>query len=216
MGEFSKMLGLGGGGSPSTDYMGAAEYFKKRGIKPNFFDNFDFSSDKVDATPSSFLGGLAFADEFKSFDPALNDYMSVIKDSPGEYTGGMDFANEYAVSGAGPDLSYEPSELPGTEPNAPSESPRFSDYLKKYGAMAAEALDAAGSAETPDDIEFESGRLMAPSAYGGPRGGSGFRGVGDPRYKNVYSAENYQRLMEDRLKMLLAEYIRKSQINPLV
>lgn len=128
----------------------------------------------------------------------------------------MDFANEYAVSGAGPDLSYEPSELPGSEPNAPSESPRFSDYLKKYGAMAAEALDAVGSAKTPDDIEFESGRLMAPSTYGGPRGGSGFRGVGDPRYKNVYSAENYQRLMEDRLKMLLAEYIRKSQINPLV
>jgi len=168
-----------------------------------------FGSGSSRPSPSAYLGGMDFANEFKSFDPLLNDY----KGSSG---GGLDFANAYAVAGSGPDLSYEPSDLPGSEPNAPSESPRFSDYLKKYGAIAGEALEAAGSVETPEDIEFESGRLMAPSGYGGPRGSSGFRGVGDPRYQNVYSAENYQRLMEDRLKMLLAEYIRKSQINPLV
>lgn len=139
--------------------------------------------------------------------------------SSGGYLGGMDFANEYETFDpfgpySGPDLSYEPEDLPGTEPNAPSESPRFSDYLQMF---ASTGLDALGSAKKPAKKTFEGGRLMS-GGYSGPSGrGGGFRSVGDTlRAKEYLTADQYERLMEDRLKLALADFIRQSKINPLV
>lgn len=138
------------------------------------------------------------------------------------YLGGMDFANEFEdfkpygddYTFGGPDLSYEPEDLPGTEPNAPSELPRFSDYLNMF---ASKGLDALGSAKKPAKKTFEGGKLMS-GGYSGPSGrGGGFRGVGDIlRAKEYLTADQYERLMEDRLKLALADFIRQSKINPLV
>jgi hypothetical protein len=138
------------------------------------------------------------------------------------YLGGMDFANEYEefkpygedYTYGGPDLSYEPEDLPGSEPNAPSESPRFSDYLKMFGS---EALEGLGSGKKPKKQVFDGGSLRFPSGYSGPRGGGSFRGVGQGVRPDEYlSAEQYEKLMEDRLKLALADMIRNYKINPLV
>lgn len=138
------------------------------------------------------------------------------------YLGGMDFANEYEefkpygedYTYGGPDLSYEPEDLPGSEPNAPSESPRFSDYLKMFGS---EALEGLGSGKKPKKKTFDGGSLRFPSGYSGPRGGGSFRGVGQGVRPDEYlSAEQYEKLMEDRLKIALADMIRNYKINPLV
>lgn len=154
--------------------------------------------------------------------PTSTDFLDDIKfllpsGSQGEdgYGGGLDFANEYATSSdSGPDLSYEPLELPGSEPNAPSESPRFSDYLKMF---ASEALEGVGSGKTPKKKTFDGGSLRFPSGYSGPRGVGAFRGVGRGVRPDEYlSAEQYEKLMEDRLKLALADLIRDYKINPLV
>jgi hypothetical protein len=138
------------------------------------------------------------------------------------YLGGMDFANEYEefkpygedYTYGGPDLSFEPEDLPGSEPNAPSESPRFSDYLKMFGS---EALEGLGSGKKPKKQVFDGGSLRFPSGYSGPRGGGSFRGVGQGVRPDEYlSAEQYEKLMEDRLKLALADMIRNYKINPLV
>jgi hypothetical protein len=138
------------------------------------------------------------------------------------YLGGMDFANEYEefkpygedYTYGGPDLSYEPEDLPGSEPNAPSESPRFSDYLKMFGS---EALEGLGSGKKPKKKTFDGGSLRFPSGYSGPRGGGSFRGVGQGVRPDEYmTAEQYEKLMEDRLKIALADMIRDYKINPLV
>jgi len=138
------------------------------------------------------------------------------------YLGGMDFANEYEefkpygedYTYGGPDLSYEPEDLPGSEPNAPSESPRFSDYLKMFGS---EALEGLGSGKKPKKQVFDGGSLRFPSGYSGPRGGGSFRGVGQGVRPDEYmTAEQYEKLMEDRLKIALADMIRDYKINPLV
>ena len=139
------------------------------------------------------------------------------------YLGGMDFANEYEefkpygedYTYGGPDLSYEPEDLPGSEPNAPSESPRFSDYLKMFGS---EALEGLGSGKKPKKQVFDGGSLRFPSSYSGPRGGvGGYRPIGGSyKPKQYMSADEYNRLMEDKLKIALAEMIRNSRINPLV
>jgi len=138
------------------------------------------------------------------------------------YLGGMDFANEYEefkpygedYTYGGPDLSFEPEDLPGSEPNAPSESPRFSDYLKMFGS---EALEGLGSGKKPKKQVFDGGSLRFPSGYSGPRGGGSFRGVGQGVRPDEYmTAEQYEKLMEDRLKIALADMIRNYKINPLV
>jgi len=138
------------------------------------------------------------------------------------YLGGMDFANEYEefkpygedYTYGGPDLSYEPEDLPGSEPNAPSESPRFSDYLKMFGS---EALEGLGSGKKPKKKTFDGGSLRFPSGYSGPRGGGSFRGVGQGVRPDEYmTAEQYEKLMEDRLKLALADMIREYKVNPLV
>jgi len=138
------------------------------------------------------------------------------------YLGGMDFANEYEefkpygedYTYGGPDLSFEPEELPFSELNAPSESPRFSDYLKLF---ASEALGGLGSGKKPKKQVFDGGSLRFPSGYSGPRGGGSFRGVGQGVRPDEYmTAEQYEKLMEDRLKIALADMIRNYKINPLV
>jgi hypothetical protein len=142
--------------------------------------------------------------------------------SSGGYLGGMDFANEYEefkpygddYTYGGPDLSFEPEDLPGSEPNAPSESPRFSDYLKMF---TSEALEGLGSGKKPKKQVFDGGSLRFPSGYSGPRGGGAFRGVGQGVRPDEYlSAEQYEKLMEDRLRLALADMIRDYKINPLV
>jgi len=172
-----------------------------------------FRSLGFDSSPSSsYMGG---SDVFKKggfFDTF--DFSKEAPETSGDsFLGGMDFANDYATS-SGPDLSYEPEDLGGMEPNY-SESPRFSDYLKKYGSAGLEALGSSG--KMPKDLVYEGGRLMS-SSYGGPSGrGGGFRGVGDTlRAKEYLTADQYERLMEDRLKLALADFIRQSKINPLV
>jgi hypothetical protein len=184
MGDFFRSLGFDS--SPSSSYMGGEDYLKKSGVESSFFDFLD--SSKVDSTPSGYLGGMDFANEYETFDPF------------GPYSG--------------PDLSYEPEDLGGMESNY-SESPRFSDYLKKYGSAGLEALGSSG--KMPEDLVYEGGRLMS-GGYSGPSGrGGGFRGVGDTlRAKEYLTADQYERLMEDRLKLALADFIRQSKINPLV
>lgn len=185
MGDFFRSLGFGS--SPSSSYMGGSDYFKGSGGGSSFFDF--LNSSNVDSTPSGYLGGMDFANEYETFDPF------------GPYSG--------------PDLSYEPEDLGGMETNY-RESPRFSDYLKQYGP-AALAAAAAGSGKKSDKKTFESGRLMS-GGYSGPsvRGG-GFRGVSDTlKAKEYLTADQYERLMEDRLKLALADFIRQSKINPLV
>ena len=174
----------------------------------DFFRSLGFGS----SPSSSYMGG---SDVFKKggfFDTF--DFSKEAAPSSGDsFLGDMDFANDYATSG--PDLSYEPEDLGGIDPNY-RESPRFSDYLKQYGATGLAAL-AAGSTKKPAKKTFESGRLMS-GGYSGPsvRGG-GFRGISDTlRAKEYLTADQYERLMEDRLKLALADFIRQSKINPLV
>lgn len=173
-----------------------------------------FRSLGFDSSPSSsYMGG---SDVFKKggfFDTF--DFSKEAAPSSGDsFLGDMDFANDYATADSGPDLSYEPEDLGGMEPNY-SESPRFSDYLKKYGSAGLEALGSSG--KMPKDLVYEGGRLMS-GGYSGPSGrGGGFRGVGDTlRAKEYLTADQYERLMEDRLKLALADFIRQSKINPLV
>lgn len=169
-----------------------------------------------DSSPSSsYMGG---SDVFKKggfFDTF--DFSKEAAPSSGDsFLGDMDFANNYATTDSGPDLSYEPADLGGMEPNY-RESPRFSDYLKKYGSTALAAAAAGSSGKMPKDLVYEGGRLMS-GGYSGPSGrGGGFRGVGDTlRAKEYLTADQYERLMEDRLKLALADFIRQSKINPLV
>lgn len=154
--------------------------------------------------------------------PSSTDFLDDIKfllssgsQGEDEYGGGLDFANAYATStDSGPDLSYEPAELPGSEKDAPSELPTFLDYLQLYGSQALEGL---GSGKTPKKKTFDGGSLRFPSGYSGPRGGGSFRGVGQGVRPDEYlSAEQYEKLMEDRLKLALADLIRDYKINPLV
>lgn len=138
------------------------------------------------------------------------------------YLGGMDFANEYEdfkpygedYTYGGPDLSYEPEELPGSEMDAPSELPTFSDYLQLYGSKA---LDAYGSYKKPKKRVIEGGRLSS-SGYSGPSGrGGGYRPAsGGFTPKEYLTALQYEKLMDQRLKEALAEMVRNYKINPLV
>ena len=138
------------------------------------------------------------------------------------YLGGMDFANEYEefkpygedYTYGGPDLSYEPEELPGSEMDAPSELPTFSDYLQLYGSKA---LDAYGSYKKPKKRVIEGGRLSS-SGYSGPSGrGGGYRPAsGGFTPKEYLTASQYEKLMDQRLKEALAEMVRNYKINPLV
>lgn len=110
-------------------------------------------------------------------------------------------------------LGYEPEELPGSEMDAPSELPTFSDYLQLYGSRALEGL---GSAKKPKKQVFEGGRLFSTS-YSGPRGSGSFRGVGQGVRPDEYlSAQQYEQLMKQRLEQALAEMVRDYKINPLV
>ena len=154
-------------------------------------DIFGFGRSSSAPSYEGYLGGMDFANEFEEFKPYGDDYTY-----------------------GGPDLSYEPEDLPGSEPNAPSESPRFSDYLKMF---ASEALEGVGSGKTPKKKTFDGRSLRFPSGYSGPRGGGSFRGVGRGVRPDEYlSAEQYEKLMEDRLKIALADMIRNYKINPLV
>lgn len=160
--------------------------------------------------------GDLFGSSRSSSAPSSTDFLDdprflLPSGSQGEdrYEGGMDFANDY-----GPDLSYEPEELPGSEMDAPSELPTFSDYLQLYGSKA---LDAYGSYKKPKKRVIQGGRLSS-SGYSGPSGrGGGYRPAsGGFTPKEYLTALQYEKLMDQRLKEALAEMVRNYKINPLV